>query len=497
MEIKQYKIKEQINASIKGALYSNFSNATEATQEIIDNSVSHRIPGKKMTIRLMFIPKSRKLVLEDIGGSGMNINDLESFFRWGETKERGMYDIGLYGQGGKSAIGYLGNSFSLITSPVGKKVEYRIKDDNLGRLELKEYDTMALETNAIYGYTKIEIGELKITLTQKFKEKLTENLVTTYRPLIESGEVSLEVDGEHIKTRVYPLEKDFSIEKISIKVKNNVANGWVGRLAPRTGVRGGIRCYYKGRLICDREFFGHPDPTYKGTLNFLFGELHLDFVSPNTNKTDFKRDTQEWQIVESEMFNILHPHIDELLGRKVEEPDEEDVKRIKKAKELYQRIMEMMQNKIEGLAVGGENIGQKRPEKNDEPESVDPYMNTRPRQPYNPKTSPPENAIGSRKRLRKFMDWEIRNMDENIRSKIEERDGGKILIVNKSFPGYTRTNGNDFYLLETAALQTVPIDEGPIGAKIYLEEFDKFFARICENMDVAKDFLAKSKVKRN
>ena len=66
-----------------------------------------------------------------------------------------------------------------------------------------------------------------------------------------------------------------------------------------------MRCYKKGRLICDREFFSKYDANYKGTLNYLFGEVHLDNISANTNKTDFDRDSFEWEGAQNKIFSIF------------------------------------------------------------------------------------------------------------------------------------------------------------------------------------------------
>ena len=371
--------------------------------------------------------------------------------------------------------------------------------------KLKEYRVRSVDAKTTVGYTRIEIGNLKIKLTDRSREKLIEMLSDTYRPLIENKDIQLEIDGVTINPTPFPLDKNFVIEKFNFTIdqatlfnsRQETISGWIGRLGPRTGVKGGMRCYYKGRLICEREFFGHPDPTYRGTLNFLFGEVNLDFIPVNTNKTDFKRDSDEWSLVEEKMHEILHPHIDELLGRKIEEPTEEDINRIKKAKDLFQEILKLINQKVEGSNKSSDedyDLGQKP--SSSTPEKSKPEAESQPgTAKHQPRTPPPADHIGIRRRLRKFMEWEIRSMAENIRSKIEERDGGKVLVINNIFPGYIKSRGNDFYLLETAALQTVPIEETAINPKLYLEEFDRFFAKICEHMDVAQEFLAKKKRK--
>lgn len=490
-------IKEKLSPSIKTALFSNFSNPYEAVLEITDNSVSHRIPGKKMEITTSFIGK-KKLHIQDLGGEGMDLNALKFFFNWGGVRARKGFDIGQYSQGGKAAIGYLGNSFELTTSPLRGKHAYRIEDPDVAKTsELKAYKVLELPAKSFNGYTSIEVSRLKFNPTDSLKNRLKDVLLDTYRPLIERREVDFIFDGEILRVVNFPLDEYFRIEKIDLLIKGKKLSGWIGRLASRSGVKGGIRCYYKGRLICEKEFFGHPDPTYKGTLNFLFGELYLDFVPVNTNKTDFHRNSPEWSGVQEAMFKILQPHIDELLGRKIEEPTEEEIQRVKKTRDLFQEIMRLMNKKLEGSSqhLLGDDFGRKRQEfefprlKEEEKIHIDKKIRE-----YKPRTPPPDNKVGIQRRLKRFMDWEPRSMEETIRSKIEERGTGKILIINTAFPGFIKSKGNDFYLLETAALQTVPIEDSTLTPQKYLEEFDRFFGMICEYMDEAKFALGKRKL---
>ncbi len=491
MDPREIIIKEKLNPNIKNALYSNFSNAYEAIQEIVDNSVSHRIPGEKMKIDILFIANPKKIAIYDVGGEGMDIRSLNFFFNWGETRKRNEYDIGLYSQGGKSAIGYLGRSFSLITSPINGKEAYKIEDDNLmDTTKLKEYKVFSLPARYKEGYTFIEIGDLKFNVSNNFKEKLKEILIETYRPLIEKQEIEIAIDKIKINIPPFPLDREFKVQRIDFDVLSKYhVKGWVGRLISRSGLKGGIRCYYKGRLICGREFFGHPDPSYKASLNFLIGEVFLNFVPVNTNKTDFHRESEEWKIVQEKMYHLLQPHINELLGREVEEPTEEDINRVKKARDLFQTIMKLINKKHtdEGMSFLGEDHGQKPPEVKGTSKTINRKSILEKK--YQPRTPPPTDKIGIRRRLRRFMDWDIRPMDETIRSKIEESKEGKILIINNMFPGYKESKGNYFYLLETAALQTVPIEDTSLTSQKYLEEFDYFFGKICENIEEAKEIL--------
>ena len=85
--------------------------------------------------------------------------------------------------------------------------------------------------------------------------------------LVEKGEVDFFHNGEMLSVGEFPLDKDFPLQSFSFAVEYGNKNyqtvsGWIGRLMPRSGVKGGMRCYKLGRLICGREFFGQPDANY-------------------------------------------------------------------------------------------------------------------------------------------------------------------------------------------------------------------------------------------
>lgn len=489
--MENFIIKEKLSPNIKRALWSNFTNSVEAIRDLIDNSVGHRIPGKVLKIDILF-PKN-KISIIDKGGTGMTLEDLDFFFNWGGDRKRTSYDIGLYSVGGKAAIGFLGNSFAIQTSPAKKQEAYRIEDLNIRKTsKLKQYQVIHLPASW-EGYTAIDIGDLRVSIN---KDKLKELLRDTYRPLLEKGEIEIFFDKKKIQVAPFPLDEDFEQEKINFKVlKDQKVTGWISRLAPRSGIKGGMRCYYRGRLICDREFFGHPDPSYKGTLNFLFGEVHLDFVPVNTNKTNFLRNSEEWIVIRTKMHEILKSHIDELLGREIEEPTKEEIQRVKKARDIYNLILKLMKKAEKGSALAGIARGQKPPQFLEK--SIKQNITIgKTRSNYRPATPPPKDAIGKRKRLRRFMDWTIRPMGEQIRSKIEKTEQGKLLIINNKFPGYRVNKGHLLYLLETAALQTTrPLEEERLTPKEYLEAFDEHFYQICIHLDEAKETLKKKRRK--
>ena len=487
-------IKETFEGGLKYSLYSNFKKWTDAFLELVDNAVSNRITGKKLLIE---IGTSRKhFRITNKGGSGMTLDDLRGFSRWGEIKKRSSYDLGAYSQGGKAAMGYLGHSMKVKASPDKIKDLYVFEDYDLHDYRLKEYKVSKFPTDLIDGYVEIEVSGLKRPIENEELELLMKE---TYRPLIDSEEIEIYINGKIIKTDQFPLDKDFKIENFSFQVENGNKNyesvsGWIGRLIPKSGVRGGLKCYKLGRLICDREYFGQHDANYKHTLNFLFGEIYLNHVPATTNKTDFDRDSDEWHEISEKMFVLLQPHIDELLGRgDIQEPTDEEKERVKKAKEIVEELLKMKKMNFEGKSLSDiYTQGQKAKENlNVRPGAVN---NHDPKRKNNPATPPPQNATGKRRRIKEFMDWDVRAMDEAVRSKIETEEGKRLLVINNLFPGYKAAKGHYLYLIETAAIQlSRPDKDEKLTPEEYIEDFDNLYSFFCSNLDTAKEKLEDKK----
>lgn len=486
---KNLVLEETFEGGLKYSLYSNFKKWSEAFLELMDNAVSNRIPGKKLTVDINNSKKHLRII--NRGGYGMGLKELRGAFHWGEIKERMSHDIGAYSQGGKSAMGYLGRSMIIITSPDKSREVYRIEDLDLHDFRLKKYNIITSSTDDVDGRVEIQVSELR----RKIKDDELEELVfETYRPLIEDGSIEIFHNSKKIKTQPFPIDTEFKIEKFSFKTtkgkkKDNTVYGWIGRLIPRSGTKGGMRCYKLGRLICDREFFGPKDASYKQTLNFLFGEIHLDHIPATTNKTDFDRDSDEWNEVRQNMELILKPHIDELLGREIREPSDEEKERVKKVKDVVEELLKMKKIDFEGKSLGNTfSSGQKQRENKSDNEL---QKTTAPTRQNNPATPPPKDASGRRKRIKEFMEWELRDMDESVRSKIEESESKKKLVINNLFPGYKAAKANSLYMLETAAIQlSVPDEkEEKVTPAEYIEGFDELYAFFCSHLEEAEEKL--------
>ncbi|MBA3852532.1 MAG: ATP-binding protein, partial [Chloroflexi bacterium] len=133
-------VRERIDPRLTASLFANYRSATEALLELVDNAVDSRLPDRPLEIDLTLRPGS--LVLTAVGGLGMSPGQLErDYLRWGASRKRAGERIGRYGQGGKAAIGHLGNRFAIVASPAGDARAYTFHDDDYrDRSKLRAYE---------------------------------------------------------------------------------------------------------------------------------------------------------------------------------------------------------------------------------------------------------------------------------------------------------------------------------------------------------------------
>src|SRR5439155_14508131 len=292
------------------SLFRNYSSGTEAIQELIDNSVDENLQGRRLNIDVNVSGKAIEIV--DRGGKGMGADRLNRFFRWGASEKAGHEGkLGRYGQGGKAAMGYLGRSFTLTAKAAGDPEAYELVETDWHdrRAGVKTWTPKLVPSPVPVeeGYVAIRIANL---LARRInKDTLRERLGDVYRELLREGKCGIAVNGQGVLPLDLPLYDAYPMQKFDATIAARMrVRGWFGRLKAdmaKHGRRGGIRCTVNGRLIKDGEFFGHPGPTFKQSLNQLIGVIEIPFVPLNMNKTEFDRDSREWLAVEQYMHVAL------------------------------------------------------------------------------------------------------------------------------------------------------------------------------------------------
>lgn len=488
---------EKIERKVLRPLMSNFRNMAEAIFELVDNAVDgfdgfHG--GSQLLIKIDIQRAKDLIIVENVGGSGMGPADLQDWLDWGRRPERD--GISEYGQGGKAAMGYLGNAWVIKTKRYDDPWLWQVTDDNwaddsIDRKKLTAYPVGIDEQHRGVGYCRIEISHLRPRkhLGADQLARLRNHLGNTYRKLLEDGNLTINLNGEAVPPVQLPIYEAYPIRKIEFKSAAGWrAQGWVGRLKrdarARTpiAIKGGIRLTRRGRLICDGEFFGHPGPAYKASLNTLIGEVDLPRNVPVLpNKSDFDRDSPEWDEVQKQMHELIRPDIQDLLSQ----PEEEKV--TKEEKQRVRAVRDLMMKAIKLLAEQGElnpfsTDGQGR--KPPQPQASGPRpLVLHPRGPYGPRkpdSPPPADAVGTLKRLGMMPDWIPDVLDPEIRSTRRENGSQKLLVINKKFPLCEMRKMDELYIAETAALELAkPIEGEEKRVAEYFDEVNRVMRAFC------------------
>lgn len=497
-------IEEELHEGLKTIAMSNFSNALEAAAEIIDNSVDEKDPQQKpLLLKIRISPGI--ITFLDSNTLGMGYKELNEFLKWGFSSKSFRTDaIGKYGAGGKGAIGYLGSGCTIRTKRKGEDVEWEISETNWRNPSRKALQPTHRKSryNINLGFTQIDIFGVDRRIN---KNQLAEMISHFYKSLLENEELDVRIGKSTLKKLEPfkpPLDEKFPIEKFETNSKFGSIKGWVGRLAPKTGLRGGIRCYYRGRLITKdykkaQEFFGHPDPQSLGSLNFLIGEVHLNFVPVLPNKTDFDRQSKEWEEIHEIMHKILHPHVEQLKSRREEvEITAEDLLNLSQVSNLVFKAIENIEKEkvpFGSVPSNGDLEGRKSPESKAYDEKTVARESQQSRDTYNPSSPPPINSVGRLKRTYGSMKFDVREGDGLSRAAVIHEEGEKILVIYKKYPEYLERGPRDIlYKAESAVLQLEkPEENESITIDSYLDKVDRVMAEVIKLYNLSKKHKGK------
>jgi len=498
---KPVVIQERISRKILRAVMANFRSVPDALLELVDNAFDefdgfHGGAHLEVTIKMT----KDSIVVENLGGKGMGPKELNDWLNWGEALKTDA--IGEYGLGGKAAMGYLGNAWIVHTKRWDEPWVWEIIEDNWDDVSSgeKSYEAVPIKRDIQregLGYCKFQIKDLK--KRRQDINRIKTVLSNTYRKYLEEGKASITINGEPIAPLVLPIYEGFGIQQFKEKAPQGWwIKGWIGRLKRDVRVRGGpriiggMRLLRKERLIYDGEYFGHPDFRHKASLGMLIGEVELTPKVPVLpNKTGFIIDSPEWDEAQKIMYDILKPHIDALLKQKEEETvTREEKKRVSQVRRMMIEAFKLL-SKYGDLDLLGKDRGRKRREQRPKaPEVIKEQDLTgeerREHKEHEPRTPPPEDAVGRLKRLSKMPEWELKDLGLDIRSEWGKKNGNRCLLINKKYCLYEEREGDELYIAETAALQLAkPEAEEKLTLKEYLDEVDLLMRAFCEVFDSA------------
>ncbi len=491
-------LREKLTRQILRPLMANFKSLPDALLELVDNAFDEFdgfYGGTCLEVNIKMTKDS--IIVENLGGKGMEPKELNDWLNWGAPIKTDK--IGEWGQGGKAAMGYLGNAWIVHTKRWDQPWLWEIREDSWddASSDAKTYEAVPTKSNVRWeglGYCKFEIKNLK--KHRQDINRIKTVLSNIYRKYLENGKSSITINGEQIAPLVLPIYEGYEIQQFKEKTSQGWwINGWIGRLKRDVRVRGGpriaggMRLLRRDRLICDSEYFGHHDFRYKASLGMLIGEVELTTKVPVLpNKTGFDTDSPEWVESRKVMYDVLNPHIEALLKQKEEETvTRQEKKKVSSVRRMMIEALRLLSKYGDLTGEFGEDTGRKprEPEVEKPTEEVDSIekgeKDKGKYKPQQPSTPPPEGAVGKLKRLGKMPEWEPRALDSDFRSEWGEKNGNRCLLINTNYCLYAEREGDDIYIAETAALQLAKAEEDEkLTLKEYLNAVDLLMRAFCE-----------------
>jgi hypothetical protein len=457
-------VRERIDPRLTASLFANYRSAIDALLELVDNAVDSRVPGRPLKVDLVVRPDT--IVMTAVGGSGMGPTELErDYLRWGASRKRAGDRIGRYGQGGKAAIGHLGNRFVVTASRAGDEQAITFEDPAYrDRAKLRVYELLdrPKPVDADLGYVRIEIGEVDRRVEAR---RLPGRLAEAYRPLLESGELLITVNRAPVVAVTWTLAERHDV---AVRAGGRIVKGWYGLLpdpAPPS-VEPGIRIFHLGRLIGAPEWFGHPGPAMHPGMNRLVGEVELPHVPVTMNKSDVDRDSPVWVAVEARLHTLLAPVVRRLAREGGHSVDPGSVRTADQVRRILARALRLLESgKLfeSDLGTGGNDgpggqltlaatdaaedpevpdgtepaEGAEAPDETETPQDVA----------ERPPRAPRRTGAGHGRGVAEVV---VRALDPRLRSAMVVEDGVRRIVINSRYPLFEVRRGDLWYQLETA-----------------------------------------------
>lgn len=453
-------VRERIDPRLTASLFANYRSATDALLELVDNAVDSRIPGAPLHVDLAIRPGT--IAMTAVGGAGMGPTELErDYLRWGASRKRAGNRIGRYGQGGKAAIGHLGNRFTIVAGRAGETratgfedAEYRDRS----RLRTYELHERPKPVPAAQGYVRIEIGEVDRKVDAR---RLPARLAEAYRPLLLAGDLALTVNRAPVTPPSWELAER---HEFAVRAGGRTVRGWYGLLPdpPAPSVEPGVRLYHLGRQVGPPEWFGHPGPATHPALTRLVGELELPHVPVTMNKSDVDRDSPEWLAVEGRLHRLLAPIVRRLTREEGSAVSPGALRTAEQVRRILARALRLLESgklfeSEVGTGPGSGNPDQLTVEGYVDPERAEGGPQAAPEpsagheaEPGEPQAPPVRSGGRTPGNRRGVAQIVVRALDPRLRSAMAVEDGVRTVVINSRYPLYEVRKGDLWYQLETA-----------------------------------------------
>jgi Histidine kinase-, DNA gyrase B-, and HSP90-like ATPase len=445
MPSERITVRERLAPEITASLFANYRSSADAICELVDNAVDSRLPDRPLQVDLTVRPAF--IQVTTIGGQGMGPREVEaSYLRWGASAKRGRNLLGQFGQGGKAAIGHLGQGFTIDASRPGDESAWQFSDTRYrdrSRLKVYELHPVAKRVDRELGYVRIRIEAVDRRVDAR---RVSVRLRETYRPLLDRGVLALTVNGAGLRPPPIPVAERHEFQ---LEAGGALLSGWYGLLADGgPAVEPGLRCYRLGRLVGSGELFGHPG------LARLAGEVEVPHVPLTMNKADFDRDCEAWVEVEERMHLLLAPLADRLGGGGAAPPAS-----ALRVADQVRRLLGQALGMVDGeTPIAGIEVP-RRPSR----EAASPQQEL---------AMPTPFRAGARRPGRVA----LRPLDRATRSQTIEEDGVRVIVINTRHPLFQERRGDLWYQLETAAREVLASVDG-LSVPEYERRVDELLRR--------------------
>ena len=272
----------------------------QALAELVDNSIDARIDGRRedITVRLDFDGRTITVLDDGHGMDGERLADAMVIAKG--AKDAGK--LGRFGMGLKGACSALGERFEIATSTPGSKKWHRARYDQTEWLGDKSrgWDNFEIrETKPDPGQedwhgTRVEVSLLTVRLYPNQVSRFRERFGVRYSPYLESGQIKIRINTVECRPSAPDLDDGHGWSALDIPLgPGQRIHGRLGLLRKRS-ISGqyGIHLFRNSRLIRAFEKFGFPAHPENARL---VGELHMDHVPVNFNKSGFIEESAEYR----------------------------------------------------------------------------------------------------------------------------------------------------------------------------------------------------------
>ncbi len=275
----------------------------EALSELIDNAIDARISETVLNVSVDISADS--IVVTD-DGTGMTEELASKSIRLGFSEKK--QQLGEFGLGLKTSTSFLGQGFTLTTSPKGSDEEYEINydaDDWLENGDWYKYPFVVrkgIDTNK--SGTKVEVHKLRVHITDKLLASIREEFGLRFGPFIQNKELNLIFNGEPCPPFV-PSILDDKKNEFSFDFPGGKAWGWWGyQLSGLNKSYYGFHTYRRGRLVTTYDKVGL---TPNQDIKQIIGDLHIEGIPINHDKKNFAKTSEGYRSMEDQMRVYFKP----------------------------------------------------------------------------------------------------------------------------------------------------------------------------------------------